>query len=140
MVFQFPIEREARTELRPQVPEAEPEPETIGLINGMVPDSKEEYWIALALWRLKLDFFYQFIVLGGRSVRGGLVLDFLVNVPPVWVPVMFNGEWWHRNESKQRWDEAILQQEFGVAPVVIWGDEVPDKETTYQVVKAKLRV
>lgn len=139
-IFQFPIERERATRTRPQVPEQETEPEQIGLINGMTPDSKEEYWIALALWRLKLTFFYQFIVLGGRNVRGGLVLDFLVDVPPVWTPLVFNGEWWHRNESQERFNMALLQQEFGVEPVVIWGDEVPDKETTFQVVRSKLRV
>jgi hypothetical protein len=141
MTFQYKVTQRRGVANKPASlqPEAEPEPE-IGLIHGMVPDSREEWWIALALWRLKLEFYYQLPVRGGTQLRGGLVLDFLVLKPPLQIPMPFNGEWWHRNESEERWNMAVLQQEFGVEPVVIWGDEVPDVETTYEVVRSKLRV
>ena len=48
---------------KPAFPEKKP-------VQGQMPDSKEEYWCALALYRLKLDFVFQKRVMGGRSGRG----------------------------------------------------------------------
>ena len=42
----------------------EKDEEKIGTIQGRTPDSKEEWWIALALWRLKHSFIYQYQVFG----------------------------------------------------------------------------
>ena len=39
-------------------------------VQGIMPDSKEEYWVALALYKLKIDFIFQYQLFGGRKYKG----------------------------------------------------------------------
>jgi hypothetical protein len=120
-----------------------PNEDEILSINGITPGSKEEYWVALALKRLDLEFIYQYSISGGRSVRGGQIIDFLVYTVPLPTPVFVQGEYWHsgtRNATTQ-FKVVAAQRYFGgeaQPPVEIWDYEIPDRETTYQVVKRKL--
>jgi hypothetical protein len=112
-------------------------------INGITPDSKEEYWVALALYRLDLEFIYQYSIRGGSSVRGGQIVDFLVYTAPLPTPLLVQGEYWHRGTKNavSQFKVIEIQRYFGAEaqpPVEIWDFEIPDRETTYQVVKRKL--
>jgi hypothetical protein len=66
-----------------------------------------EYNFASALDRYELGYLFQVSYWGGRSMRGGLVLDFLVFTQPLYTPVWVNGDYWHRGGRAQ---EDFLQQ------------------------------
>jgi hypothetical protein len=63
-------------------------------IQGKWCDSKEEYWVALALDKLKLRYRFQVPIFGGTFRRGGLVIDFVV-WNPLPIAVQVHGEYWH---------------------------------------------
>ena len=112
-------------------------------VNGIMPGSKEEYWVALALRRLDLQFVFQMPISGGRSVRGGQVIDFFVYTVPIPTPVFVQGKYWHggAKSASSQFKVQQAQRYFGgqaQPPVEIWDEEIPDRETTYQVVKRKL--
>lgn len=131
MVFQYPTPKGARAErLTPIIekPPAKPK-ESMGLIRGMTPGSMEEWRVGVALMRYKVDFRYQVPILGGRLLRGGQLLDFLLYIPYA-LPLPVFGNYWHRaqlrNEDKLKL--AILWQIYRVEPEIIWGDEVQTQE------------
>ena len=73
------------------------EQEQIGLVQGQMPDSIQEYWVAQALKRYGIPFQFQYQIAGGRSRRGGLIVDFVVK-NPMTTPVLVHGEYWHKGE------------------------------------------
>ena len=106
-----------------------------------------EYLISLALEYLELEYFFQFIPYGMVGVRGTPVIDFLVKIPPQWIPLEYDGNIWHTgqySQSDERFQRALVAQYFNVPEVlVITGDEVVSDtplEQVIQVVKGKLRV
>ncbi len=116
--------------------DAEPE---IGLVNGMVPDSKNEYFVSLALDKLSLDYMYQYALDGGSSVRGGQSIDFVVFNPRP-IPVFIQGEHWHTQSTVNEdiLKQAAAEQHFGVRPVLLMGEETDTIEKAFKVVKAKI--
>lgn len=76
-------------------------------VQGQTAGSVNEYNVAQALNRLKLDYLYQYPIFGGR-VRGGQVIDFLVQKPPKPIPVFIQGAYWH---SGARGTEDVLKFE-----------------------------
>lgn len=59
---------------------------------------------------------------GGRTKPGGQVIDFILYRPTP-LPVYVNGEYWHRDRGEDFIEEMEVADEYGVLPVVIWGDE-----------------
>jgi hypothetical protein len=115
-------------------------------VNGVMPDSKEEYWCALALWRLKLRFDFQKHVMGGRSGRGGQVVDFWVYTAPKPTPVYIQGDYWHYAGGRTYQSQlniAKLKSYYGARiaePVEILTSTTPTPDAMYQVVRRELRV
>ena len=72
-----------------------PEPKQEQTLKGIPVGSVNEYNVGKALERLKLDYAFQYQILGGRGVRGGQVIDFLVYRVPRPVPVLVQGSYWH---------------------------------------------
>jgi len=71
--------------------------EDVKPIHGILPDSVEEFRFAVALYKLDLNFDYQWIppiFVAGQ--RGSTVVDFLVKVPPYPTMVFIDGEYWHQ--------------------------------------------
>ena len=64
-------------------------------------------------------------ILGGRSRRGGHVIDFVLYTP-VAIPINVNGNYWHRNTDKELQADLDIEQRFGRFPVTIWGDKAKD--------------
>ena len=85
----------------------------IGEIQGQTPGSTEEWRVAKALWRFEIPFIYQFEIFDS-SVRGGIVLDFLVRTRPLSTPLEVYGRYWHRGErsSEERLRDAIIADYF----------------------------
>jgi len=73
------------------------EQEQLGLIQGKTPDSIEEYWVAQSLYKERIPFMYQYQLMGGKSRRGGIILDFLV-FNPMGIPLPVHGKYWHMGE------------------------------------------
>lgn len=127
-----------------QRPKHEPFPE-VQPIQGMMPDSKEEYWVALALYRLHLDFEFQYQLFGGRKYKGGQVIDFWVFTNPLPTPIFVQGWYFHYATAEKAavsklnlmYLEARLRGK-AMKPVEILDTEIPTPEDAYIVVKRKL--
>lgn len=123
---------------KPAFPEKKP-------VQGQMPDSKEEYWCALALYRLKLDFVFQKKVMGGRSGRGGQVVDFWVYTVPKPTPIYIQGDYWHYAAGRGYNSQlaiAKLKSYYGASimePVEILTSTTPTPDAMYQVVKKVTR-
>jgi hypothetical protein len=63
--------------------------------------------VYMALLKMKLPFDYQVPKYGGRNVRGGTVLDFIVFTPPSPTVIQVDGPYWHRTE--RAYEETIIQ-------------------------------
>ena len=74
-----------------------PEQEVIKPVQGQMPDSIQEYWVSQALYRYQVPFQFQWEIFGGRTRRGGLIVDFVV-WNPMFTPVLVHGNYWHMGE------------------------------------------
>lgn len=113
--------------------------EVIGLIQGMTPGSINEWFVAQALDKLNIYYFYQFTIDAGRSIRGGQVIDFLV-FSAGWVPVYVNGDYWHdiRHDPEMILNLAAARARFGREPVVLGEDETSTREKALNAVKREV--
>ena len=125
-------------------PTHEPFPE-IQPVQGIMPDSKEEYWVALALYRLGLDFEFQYQLFGGRKYKGGQVIDFWVFTVPLPTPIFVQGWYFHyataEKAAQSKLNLMYLEGRLrGIAlkPVEIFDIEIPTPEEAYIVTKRKL--
>jgi hypothetical protein len=118
-----------------------PEPEPEMVVQGQEVDSRNEYYVALALHKLGLDFIYQFEFAGGRSVIGGFILDFLVLTVPKSTPVFVNGEYFHRDPYREFTQINSLPREAreSMRPaVILWGEETESEEEALAAVRKKV--
>ena len=102
-----------------------------------------EWRVALALEKLKIPYMFQFALMGRRSTRGGIVLDFLALTDPLSTPIDVRGEYWHG--ARQRVDDdlalAVMMSRGSYAePVVLYGGELQSDEQAFATVKRELRV
>ena len=117
----------------------EKDEEVIGTIQGRTPGSKEEWYVATALWRLGHSFIYQYEMFGGY-VRGGQFVDFLVvTTVPQSTFIQVFGKYWHEGElgSEDRFNLDRLENE-GLEVIVLWGADLPDKEAAYSILASKI--
>ena len=101
------------------------------LIQGNVAGSVNEYYVAQALDRMKLEYIYQYWFRGGM-IRGGQVIDFLVQKPPRPIPLQVQGGYWHsaQQDPERAMKNAEIAQEFGEVKE-IWEDECQDVDMAY---------
>lgn len=133
MAYKFPT-RTSRVKIpgRPPFERAVKEEEFVGTIAGKKASSKEEWRIAIALDKVGLSYEYQLPIGGGRSVRGGMVLDFLVYTKPLPTPLLVQGKYWHTGR-KGRFDpfnEARIKSLLGgrsSQPKEVWDYEIPNQ-------------
>lgn len=137
MYYKFPTGRRAKPKLEKPAKEEKPAEEVIGLIQGQVPDSKEEWWIAKALNRLEMGYIYQYPVFGGRT-RGGYMVDFVVNTVPLATMIEPEGNHWHTGElgaddRKRDADVEDAMRDLARTPILkLWIPDLIDEETVYQ--------
>ncbi len=102
-----------------------------------------EWRVAVALEKLHLFFIFQYALEGGRTRRGGIVLDFLVLTDPLRTPLDVRGEYYHQPQQRTEDDLGLaLAMSRGnyAEPVVIYGGELQSIEQAYSTVKRELRV
>ena len=116
----------------------------IGIIQGQVPDSLQEWWVSRALDRLKMSYTYQFPIEGGRK-RGGYLIDFVVDTVPLKTMVEIEGNHWHTGElgsddKKRQADVESAMQSVARIPIVsLWVPDLLDVDTIYDKLRRELR-
>ena len=109
------------------------EQEQIAPIQGVMPDSKEEYWVAKALYKYDIPFRFQWQIRGGTTRRGGLVVDFVVR-NPMRTPLLVYGKYWHMAEleggDKRRVVAIADYFKVGVQNIpILWADHSTTEES-----------
>ena len=142
MVYKFPTTHQAKPKLRIKhtLDKIEAPQETIGPVNGRIPDSVQEWRLAQALWYFDLSFEFQVPVRGGRWVHGGQTVDFIV-YRPFAQPVQVFGDYWHGGaykNNKDIYNLNILQQIYGVPVIVIEEQELQSYEQAVETVRKKV--
>lgn len=103
-------------------------------IMGKPAGSTWEARTAVALWVNGWTFTYQVWLLGGRILKGGQVIDFLVHTMPNSTPLYVYGDYWHGGPKKDAdaLDRALI---FGIMggslrqPEVLTGEQLVDLDT-----------
>ena len=102
-----------------------------------------EYNFAWALERARLEYIFQVDFLGGRSLAGGMVVDFLVKTVPLSTPCWINGDYWHsgaaweRDKLKQAMLYSLTSSECN-RPITFWGQDTETKEAALAAVRREL--
>lgn len=138
MIYKFPSsQRRAKPKLEKPAADGNALEEPIGLIQGQVPDSKQEWWIAKALNRIGIPYTYQYPVGGGRT-RGGYLVDFVVMTVPLATMIEPIGNHWHTGEMgaddrKRQADVEEAMQDFCRIPILnLWIPDLLDEDTVFQ--------
>lgn len=113
----------------------------IGLVQGKMPDSKNEWYFALACDKLELEYIFQYQIGGGE--RGSQWVDFLVMTGLGWAACYIQGAHWHTRET--RTEDTLKQQVaaymFGQNNVFEFNDEETESiEAAVVSIKKKLVV
>lgn len=113
------------------------EEEAKGVINGRPAASILEWRVAKALWSMGRSFAYQYPLFGGRSVRGGIVIDFLVEAAPNYIPLEVQGERWHTGQfaSDERRRIALIEATLNTTVLFVWENELQSQEAANAAVK-----
>lgn len=146
-VFQFgehkPVVAKVPLEKRPAIKEEKPIEPPPGPIQGIMPDSVEEWRVANALWRLDIEFKYQYVVFGGRLRRGGQLIDFWVYTVPLPTPVYVQSEAWHggaRHAESTYKIQRLIDAFAGEInyPIEVWDYQLRTMAEAYQTMKGLL--
>lgn len=109
----------------PVIPTITEEEDLPTVVRGMVVGSKEEARVSVALDKLGYEYYYQYQLFGGRNVRGGQVIDFIVLVPPKPIPIYVQGRYWHSNKMapEDQLKIAMVDQIEWLDTPTLWYDD-----------------
>ena len=98
-------------------------------------DSKEEVWISNALHKYDLFFYFQYAIDGGKTIPGGLVVDWVVQTGG-YIAMEFFGKFWHNGvkDDEDQLKLERLEQRFQRV-VVLTEAEVWDQESAYGAIR-----
>jgi hypothetical protein len=99
-----------------------------------------EWNVAQALDAIGMGYDFQVSYWGGRSLAGGMVLDFLLYTAPLPTPVWVNGDIWHRGQRKTVDDYQAAQLDYLFKgqlnpPIAWWGVDSSTPEAAMAAVK-----
>lgn len=96
-------------------PEKESEDPPIGIVQGVKPASKQEWYTALALDYLRIKYKFQVGINGARNIAGGIVLDFIADTAPMKTIIQVEGEYWHSQatEAQDAYEFAQVRNYYG---------------------------
>ena len=127
----------------PQLDEIDPvaEPE-MQPVNGIMPDSKEEWRSILALDYLKLGYQFHYAMFGGRNRTGGAEIDILAETVPLKTPIFINGAYWHKKDDFKQNLQVSRINKLGYfrRAIIVWDYEIPTLTQAIQVYKERLRL
>jgi hypothetical protein len=111
-------------------------------VHGTTVDSKNEYFIALGLDKMNLEYAYQ-KYLGGAGIRGTQIVDFLVYTDPKPTPIQVQGEYWHGGARAA--DEALKEADINARMrgtwanvIMIYENECSTEEDAFNTLQEKL--
>lgn len=105
--------------------------ENIYVVSGKKASSYE-YFVAKALNRINLEYDFQVSLFGGTQMRGGKVLDFLVDTKPLPTPLFVNGDHWHRDtQTELLYLVAIRGIKGWAEPEIFWKKDCDNEEVAY---------
>lgn len=115
--------------------------EPMGLIQGQMPMSINEWYVSVALDRLQIEYTYQYPI-GTFGVRGSQKIDFVCWTGLGGIPVYVQGAYWHdiRHDPDAVINQAEAQRYFGNAPVLLMEEETGTKEKAFMAVRDKVGV
>jgi len=98
-----------------------------------------EMRVMLALDKLKLSYVFQYSIAGGSTIRGGILVDFVVS-NPFSVPVEVFGDYWHESDldSEDRMRLSRIEEYFNREVVILWGNELKTQEDADRKVREEL--
>lgn len=146
-VYQFGKRRAAKVTVnpRPKVKQIKEQYPEIQEVQGIMPDSKEEWWVALALNKMKVGYTFQYSISGGKRRRGGQMIDFMVYTNPLPTPIAIQGKYWHAGTGERRAESELNMVKVDRAlrgrarPVVqIWDYEITSPDKTLLVIKERV--
>lgn len=107
-------------------------------VEGFGSSNEGRLYIGLrrAGWRPE-DIEVQTPILGGRSLPGGQVIDFVL-LTPIPIPIQVVGAYWHRDASQEFWETVWVWREYGMEPVTFDELETDSVEHATQAVIKKL--
>jgi hypothetical protein len=113
-------------------------------VRGRQADSKDEYWVSLALDKIQDStgwaWDYQVPVYGGKEVRGGNVVDFLVHTPGMWTALDPQGRYWHTGVNEDQNQMQNVARKKGWRLLAWFTDETPSRDEVYIFLKRELNV
>ena len=73
-------------------------------------------------------------------MRGGQIIDFVTDLPPIELPVQVYGEYWHRADlTPLEWQRLQdIYDEYKIPPAIIWAGEAETQEDANQVFLRKV--
>lgn len=106
-------------------------------VQGIVASSYE-YNVAKALDFYGFLYDYQVDMLYGRRFIGGFILDFLVRTVPLPTPLFVNGDYWHKNEDRDRRQTSLLSSlGFLNKAIILWGKDTWTPDAAIWSIKEK---
>lgn len=109
--FPVPRKRAALQQPRPHFSPESEAPPPVMMIQGKMPQSRNEYYVALALYQRRIPFWYQVALAGGTRLRGGVVVDFVI-YNPFPTAVLVEGAYWHRNKAREDLIMRVVRRYF----------------------------
>lgn len=112
-------------------------------IQGIMPDSRPEWRVAMALNKMRIEYDYQYSLGGGKRYAGGQVIDFMVYTAPLPTPIYVQGDYWHRGAKstsdsyKQAQVIRIFHGQVNL-PLLIWEHEIPNVDAAFALLRRKL--
>lgn len=118
--FKFALRREKPPEVAYEKAAKLPAEEQVMIVQGVAVASKEEWRTAQALDILQVRYEYQYPISGGRSRRGGQMLDFMLYTPVRWTVLDVRGTYWHTGKYEDDLDlwRVIYGRNWNL--VILW--------------------
>ena len=110
----------------------------VGLIQGKSA-SDIEMRVAISLEKYNWEFVFQAGIMGGRQVRGGQVVDFIVETRPLPTPLYVYGRYWHGSlqAERDRLMIILMKSKYRHAfapPEIVWGEQLETQEMSDQTI------
>lgn len=113
-------------------------------IRGQLADSKDEYWVSLWLEKFEkrtgIGWDYQYEVNGGRTRKGGNVVDFLVFTPGRWTLLDPMGKPWHTGHREDRYQMQNVARQRNWNLIAWLTDQTPTREMTFSFLQTQFNM
>ena len=109
------------------------------MVQGKMPHSWPEVYMAMALSKVKVRFDFQYVLFQSPGVRGAVVVDFVL-YNPFPQPLEIFGKYWHTGKlsADDRLKLQLEQKYFKREPIIVWDFECDTPEKADQWVKEHL--